>query len=78
MTTPDGGSESDGPERPPPAEPASESPTARVGPVGASTFTIEGRSAPALFVVGWLASLLGFGLVMVAALSGGGVAALGL
>lgn len=26
---------------------------------GASTFTIEGRAAPGLFVVGWLASLLG-------------------
>jgi membrane protease YdiL (CAAX protease family) len=39
-----------------------------------TTFTIEGRSAPALFVVGWLASVLGFGLVLVAALSGGGPA----
>lgn len=39
---------------------------------GASFFTIEGRSAPALFVVGWLATLLGFVLVGVGVLSGGG------
>jgi uncharacterized protein len=37
---------------------------------GASTFTIEGRSAPALFVVGWLASLLGLGTALLWALSG--------
>jgi membrane protease YdiL (CAAX protease family) len=48
------------------------------GPLGASTFTIEGRSAPALFVIAWLASLLGSGLVAVAVLSGGGLASLGL
>ncbi|MEP6638062.1 MAG: type II CAAX endopeptidase family protein [Chloroflexota bacterium] len=45
---------------------------------GASIFTIEGRSAPALFVVGWLATLLGFGLVAVGILSGGGAASLAL
>jgi len=50
----------------------------RSGRVGASAFTIEGRAVPALFVLGWLASLLGFGLVLVAVLSGGGPAALGL
>lgn len=37
---------------------------------GASTFTIEGRSAPALFVVGWLATLIGLGLILVAVMSG--------
>jgi membrane protease YdiL (CAAX protease family) len=42
---------------------------------GASTFTIEGRSAPALFVIGWLASLLGIGCIVVALMSGGGLAA---
>jgi membrane protease YdiL (CAAX protease family) len=42
---------------------------------GASTFTIEGRSAPGLFVVGWLATLVGIGAVVVAALSGTGPAA---
>ena len=39
-------------------------------PPGASTFTIEGRSAPALFVVGWLATLIGLGLIIVAVMSG--------
>ena len=39
---------------------------------GTSTFTIEGRSAPALFVVGWLATLAGGGLILVAVLSAGG------
>jgi membrane protease YdiL (CAAX protease family) len=38
--------------------------------LGASTFTIEGRSAPALFVIGWLATLLGFGLIVIALMSG--------
>jgi len=37
---------------------------------GAGTFTIEGRSAPALFVVGWLATLIGLGLVLIAVMSG--------
>lgn len=38
---------------------------------GASTFTIEGRQAPALFVIGWLATLIGGGTVAIALLSGG-------
>ncbi len=42
---------------------------------GAGTFTIEGRQAPALFVVGWLATLIGGGTIAVALLSGGGSAA---
>jgi membrane protease YdiL (CAAX protease family) len=42
---------------------------------GASTFTIEGRAAPGLFVGGWLATLVGLGAIFVAAMSGGGVAA---
>jgi membrane protease YdiL (CAAX protease family) len=32
---------------------------------GLTTFTIEGRSAPALFVVGWLASILGGGALLI-------------
>ncbi len=36
---------------------------------GSGTFTIEGRSAPGLFVVGWLATLVGFGLIVVAFLT---------
>jgi membrane protease YdiL (CAAX protease family) len=39
---------------------------------GASMFTIEGRSAPALFVVGWLASLMGLALVLVGFVAGSG------
>jgi membrane protease YdiL (CAAX protease family) len=42
------------------------------GRIGTSTFTIEGRSAPALFVVAWLATILGLGLTLVGVLSGGG------
>jgi membrane protease YdiL (CAAX protease family) len=42
---------------------------------GAGTFTIEGRAAPALFVVGWLATLLGAGLIVIGLLSGGGTSA---
>jgi membrane protease YdiL (CAAX protease family) len=33
---------------------------------GVSTFTIEGRSAPGLFVVGWLATLVGLGAILIA------------
>lgn len=37
---------------------------------GASIFTIEGRAAPGLFVVGWLASILGFAIAVAGALAG--------
>jgi len=37
---------------------------------GVSFFTIEGRAAPGLFVVGWLASILGLAFVIVGALGG--------
>ena len=67
MTTPASGSESDAPTDPPAADPAGARP-------GASVFTIEGRSAPALFVVGWLATLLGLGIIGVAILSRDGLA----
>ena len=52
------------PDETPPGEPA---PSPRPG---ASIFTIEGRAAPGLFVVGWLASILGLALVVTGALSG--------
>ena len=32
---------------------------------GLSTFTIEGRAAPALFVIGWLATILGGGITFI-------------
>ena len=37
---------------------------------GAAIFTIEGRAAPGLFVVGWLASILGLAFVIIGAVSG--------
>jgi membrane protease YdiL (CAAX protease family) len=40
---------------------------------GASTFTIEGRSAPGLFVVGWLATLVGLGVTFVAVMASPGL-----
>ena len=43
---------------------------------GASTFTIEGRAAPALFVVGWLASILGLAVAIAGALAGSSTARL--
>ncbi len=38
------------------------------GPIrpGLTTFTIEGRAAPGLFVVGWLATILGGGILVIA------------
>ena len=47
----------------------------RDGPArpGLTTFTIEGRAAPGLFVLGWLATLLGLGIAIIAALAGGGL-----
>jgi membrane protease YdiL (CAAX protease family) len=43
---------------------------------GAGTFTIEGRRAPALFVVGWLGTILGLGIVVIGAMSGAGTVAI--
>ncbi|HEX2755024.1 MAG TPA: type II CAAX endopeptidase family protein [Candidatus Limnocylindrales bacterium] len=47
-----------GPEEPPPPSRP-----------GLTTFTIEGRAAPGLFVVGWLASISGLALVLIGAVS---------
>jgi membrane protease YdiL (CAAX protease family) len=41
---------------------------------GASIFTIEGRAAPGLFVLGWLATLVGLGAILVAFMAVGGPA----
>ena len=46
----------------------------RPGPLGTSTFTIEGRAAPGLFVVGWLATIIGAGILAVGVFAGGGPA----
>ncbi len=61
------------PAAPPPGPDADPGPEDRAGPVarpGISTFTIEGRSAPGLFVVGWLATVIGLGLILTAVLAG--------
>jgi membrane protease YdiL (CAAX protease family) len=49
------------PATPPPARP------------GLSLFTIEGRAAPGLFVVGWLASISGLALVLIGAFAPSGL-----
>jgi membrane protease YdiL (CAAX protease family) len=55
----------------PPIEPAgSATGSSAVSRPGASTFTIEGRTAPALYFVGWLATLIGLGLIAVAIMGG--------
>lgn len=41
---------------------------------GASIFTIEGRSAPGLFVVGWLGTVIGLGAIVIAFMAGPGTA----
>ena len=67
----------EGPLVPPPAsgEP-SDPPAVEWRRPGTSTFTIEGRAAPGLFVVGWLATIVGLGLVVIGLLSGGGLPAI--
>lgn len=64
---------------PPDTDPAIGDPPRPPGPdaarPGAGTFTIEGRQAPALFVVGWLATLIGGGTVAIALFSGASGAA---
>ena len=49
-------------------DPAEPSPVPPPRP-GLSTFTIEGRAAPGLFVVGWLASIAGLGVVVIGAMA---------
>jgi membrane protease YdiL (CAAX protease family) len=43
--------------------------------LGLTAFTIEGRRAPALFVVGWLGVLVGIGLLAIGSMGGAGLAA---
>jgi membrane protease YdiL (CAAX protease family) len=47
-----------------PDDPGTADPRSTARP-GLSTFTIEGRRAPALFVIGWLASILGGGILFI-------------
>jgi membrane protease YdiL (CAAX protease family) len=62
-----------GPDQPPHL--SADQPPGPTGPVGLFRFTTEGRRAPGLFVVGWLASIVGISLLVVALLAAGGVAA---
>jgi membrane protease YdiL (CAAX protease family) len=52
-----------------PSDPVPAPPPPSFARPGSSTFTIEGRRAPGLFVVGWLATILGLGVVLIGALS---------
>ncbi len=45
------------------------------GPPGIATFSLEGRAAPALYLIGWVGSVLGVGIIAVAVLAAGSVAA---
>ena len=61
------------------ADPAPESETPAPDPapqrrLGLTTFTIAGREAPGLFVVGWLATLLGVGFIGIVAFGVTGIA----
>ncbi len=63
-----------------PEQPAARQPDEPAAPgspsrPGTRTFTIEGRSAPGLFVGGWIATLVGLGIVVPAIASGGAVPA---
>jgi membrane protease YdiL (CAAX protease family) len=81
LTGPDDGSPADGRPLDPDLHPAPVSPSeprepaAPAGPprLGVGTFTIEGRAAPGLFVVGWLATISGVALVLIGALAPSGV-----
>jgi membrane protease YdiL (CAAX protease family) len=52
----------------PPDQSSAEMPPAAARP-GLGLFTIEGRAAPGLFVVGWLATILGLAILVVGALA---------
>ena len=68
----------DDPDPPTPTDPEASPPVAPDPAIGAppparpglGTFTIEGRAAPGLFVLGWLASILGLGITLVAVQAG--------
>jgi CAAX protease family protein len=45
------------------------------GPPGTSTFSLEGRAAPALYLIGWVASGLGLGVITIALMAAGTIAA---
>lgn len=62
---------------PPAPAPAPDGPAPLAAPhryLGLTTFTVEGRQAPGLFVVGWLATLIGVGLTGTVAFGVTGIA----
>jgi membrane protease YdiL (CAAX protease family) len=59
---------------PSPEPPPADDPSSAARAPSLTTFTIEGRRAPALFVVGWLGTLVGVGLAIVGLLGVGGLA----
>jgi hypothetical protein len=61
-----------------PSPPAEASPDTAVPTraLGLTNFSIEGRRAPALFVVGWLGTIVGSGLIAVASFGAPGAAAI--
>ena len=71
MIPPDGESAPVSGTAPPDLPPA---PAGSGGPLGTGTFTIEGRTAPALFVLGWLATIVGGGVLFVSLQTGAGAA----
>ena len=54
-----------------PAAPDASEPSPSPARPGTGTFTIEGRAAPGLFVLGWLATIVGAGFIAIGLLSGG-------
>ena len=67
---------------PPAPDPAPDGPAPAGAPshryLGLTTFTVEGRRAPALFVVGWLATIVGIGLTGTVAFGVSGLAGVAL
>ena len=53
-------------------EPAAPDPAAAVTPL--STFSLEGRAVPALYLIGWIGSLMGLAIILVSILATSGVA----
>jgi membrane protease YdiL (CAAX protease family) len=45
---------------------------------GSRTFSLEGRAAPGLYLIGWLGTIVGLSVIIVALLAGGGPAAVAL
>jgi membrane protease YdiL (CAAX protease family) len=62
----------DTPDPDPASDPADRPVPIPDGPPGRAVFSLEGRSAPALYLIGWVGSLTGLGIIVVSFLAGGG------